>query len=266
MKTIIGDKMNIPDTKIGLTLYNVRDYCKTENDLDETLKKLTQIGYEAIQVSGVNLAPELIKEKADKYGLYICASHEGLDALRTDFDSIVKKLKVWGCDFTALGSPGTHFTLNPHDTGTLIVELNEWGKRFAAEGIRFAYHNHHFEFAKAGDSLFIERLYNETDKATFFAEIDVHWVQRGGQSPVDWIRKVKGRMPVCHFKDFTVIEKEPRFCEIGEGNLDWESIIKACDETGVRWYIVEQDDPMDDYDIFKSLEISYRNMKAMGIS
>lgn len=257
--------MNIDNTKIGVTLYNVRDFCKTPDELDSTLKKISDIGYKAIQVSGVALDPQIIKEKADKYDLYICASHESMDNIRNDFNGIVDKLKLWNCDFTAIGSPGTYFTLDPDSAGILIKEMDEMGRKFASEGIRLGYHNHHFEFSKAGDSLFIERLFDETDPSTFHAEIDVHWIQRGGQNPIDWINRVAGRMPVCHFKDFSIVEKLPCFSEIGEGNLDWKRIIEACEKTGVRWYVVEQDDPFQERSIFESLEISYKNLIKMGV-
>ena len=255
--------MKAPDTKIAATLYSLRNHCQSVKDLDQTLGRLKSFGYEAVQVSGVPLSPQEVKELTDKHGLYICASHESLETLRNDFDSIIKKLKLWDCDFTALGFPGESFSPNTGDR--LITELDEYGRRFAEKGIRFGYHNHEMEFAPSGDKLFLERLYEETDHKTFFAEIDVHWVQRGGQNPADWIRKVAGRMPVCHFKDFTIVGREPRFCEIAEGNLDWQGIIKACDETAVRWYVVEQDEPVDSRDIFQSLEISYNNLKKMGV-
>jgi sugar phosphate isomerase/epimerase len=257
--------LNEPNTKIAATLYSLREYCQTEKDLDNTLKRIRGFGYEAVQISGVPLSPDKIKDITDKHGLYICASHEGLDALRNDFNSLVKKLKTWDCDFTALGFPGEAFTVEPAAAGKLIAELDGYGRRFADQGIRFGYHNHEMEFAPSGDSLFLERIYAETDKTTFFAEIDVHWVQRGGQNPAEWIRKVSGRMPVCHFKDYTIVGREPRFCEVGEGNLNWSEIIQACVETGVRWYVVEQDVPVENRDIFQSLEISYQNLKKMGV-
>lgn len=257
--------MNIPETKIAVTLFNMREHCKTAEDLDNTLRRLKEMGYEALQISGVPLDPQVVKEKVDKYGFYVCATHESLDKIREDFPSVVKKLKLWDCDFTAIGSPGDHFTLDEKGAGDLIAELDDWGKKFASEGIRFAYHNHHFEFAKAGDSLFMERVYEETSPESFFAEIDVHWVQRGGQTPEKWIRNVNGRMPVCHFKDFKIVGNEPRFCEIGEGNLDWPAIIEACEETGVRWYSIEQDFPVEERDIFASMELSINNLKKMGV-
>jgi sugar phosphate isomerase/epimerase len=258
--------MDAPDTKIGVTLFNLRDYCNTAEELDATLAKVKKIGYEAVQISGVGLEPEVIRKKLDKYGLFPCASHENFNQLRDDFDGVVKKLKTLGCDFTALGSPGGFFSLNKEEATKLFAELDEFGRRFAAEGIRFGYHNHHIEFAQTDwGKLWLESLYEETNSDTFFAEIDVHWIQRGGQNPPDWIRRVAGRMPVCHFKDFTIVGDEARFCEIGEGNLNWPEIIKACEETGVRWYVVEQDRTFGEKDIFESIEISYNNMKKMGI-
>ena len=43
------------------------------------------------------------------------------------------------------------------------------------------------------------------------------------------------------------------FCEIGYGNLWWEGIMEAAENSGVKHYIVEQD--ISD-DPFKSLEMS----------
>ena len=39
--------------EIALTLYTVRDFCQTEKDLLNTLKKIKKIGYDAIQVSSI---------------------------------------------------------------------------------------------------------------------------------------------------------------------------------------------------------------------
>lgn len=57
----------------------------------------------------------------------------------------------------------------------------------------------------------------------------------------------------------------PRFCEIGEGNLDWKAIIEACRATNVRWYSIEQDQPFPGRDIFESVKISFNNLRAMGV-
>lgn len=257
--------MKIPDTKIAVTLFNLRDYCQTAEDLDQTLAKVKKIGYQAVQVSGIGpIPPAKVKELLDKYELYVCATHEGLPALRNDFDAIVNKMKLWECDFTALGSPGLDF-LSADGVKSLASELDQIGKKFKAHGIKFGYHNHDFEFEKVTDNIFLDELYSIAHPEHLYAEIDVHWVARGGGSPVAWINKVAGRMPVVHFKDLAILNRTPYFCEIGEGNLDWASIIQACEDTGVRWYSIEQDDTFKDRNIFESIKISFDNLTAMGV-
>jgi len=54
------------------------------------------------------------------------------------------------------------------------------------------------------------------------------------------------------------------FMEVGEGNLNWEEILCACEEAGVEWYIVEQDESY--RSPFESIKISKENLKKMGIT
>ena len=146
-------------------------------------------------------------------------------------------------------------------------ELADVGKALEA-GIRLAYHNHNFEFERLPGrrETYFEYFYANTNPQTVFAEVDVHWVTRGGGSPVNWIHRLGYRMPVIHFKDFTIIDNDkPVFCEIGEGNLDWGGILQACREAGIRWYSIEQDALFKDRDIFESIKISYNNLRAMGV-
>jgi sugar phosphate isomerase/epimerase len=261
--------MKIPETKIAVTLYNLRDYCKTASELDETLRKVKEIGYEAVQISGIGaIEPMVVKELLDKHQLYCCATHDNLDAYENNFDQVVSKLKLWNCDFTALGYPGNDFW-NESGAKELAGRLEKIGERFKKEGITFGYHNHHIEFAKYNGKTFLEELFTTTS-TNVYAELDVHWVQRGGADPVYWIKKMAGRTSVLHFKDFSIKindknESIPEFSEIGEGNLNWPEILKACKETGVRWYVFEQDTPRGDRDIFESIKITFNNMKKMGV-
>jgi sugar phosphate isomerase/epimerase len=74
-------------------------------------------------------------------------------------------------------------------------------------------------------------------------------------------------MPVVHLKDMTILSEgwsaQQAMAEIGEGNLNWPEILRACQEAGVEWYAVEQDECQ--RDPFKSLSISYQNLRAMGL-
>ena len=263
--------MQAPDSQIAVTLYNLREFCKTESDLDRTLDKVCDIGYQAVQVSGVQLDPKIIKKQLDKHNLFCCATHEGQAALTADdLSPVIDKLQTLECDFTALGCPQGPY-LNSY---TMACELADKmmisGEKLLAHGIRLGYHNHAGEFKKFAENkkTMLETFYLRTatsGRPVVYAEIDVHGVTRGGGSPVRWIWNVNGRMPVVHFKDLAIWEGEPRICEVGEGNLDWPAIIRACQETNVRWYSIEQDIEWPGRDIFESIRISYNNLRAMGV-
>ena len=258
--------MNIPDSKIAVTLYNLRNYCKTEDELDCTLDKLCEIGYQAVQVSGVPLEPDVIRKQLDKHSLYCCATHESLTMINEDTGKLIDKMQTLGCDFTALGAPPLEYTQNKEKFDELVKIFNIKGAELHKAGIKLGYHNHHFEFTQLEPrKTMFELFYEQTDPDCVFSELDVHWVQRGGGSPASWIRKLNGRISVIHFKDFVMIERTPFFCEIGEGNLDWQEILQACEETNVRWYSIEQDEPFQNKDIFESMKISFDNLKAMGV-
>ena len=88
---------------------------------------------------------------------------------------------------------------------------------------------------KNNDKLIMDILRDETDSDSFEFEIDTYWVQSGGGDPVDWIYQLDGRMRYIHFKDMAMSGREQIFAPVGEGNLNWEKIITACEETAVEW-------------------------------
>lgn len=255
--------MAVPKTQIALQLYTLRDFMKTPADMADTFKKIKKIGYEAVQFSGAGpIEPAHLKQLLDENGIHCCAMHEGMEGLQNNLPAIIAKMKTVGCDFTALGSAPAEYRTQ-EGLPKLVTALNEIGKKFAAEKIRFGYHNHKFEFELVGKKTILREIFDSTNPKYVAAELDTFWVQYGGADPMDWIRSVKGRIPVAHIKDFTIKNDQVVMAEIGEGNLNWKGIFKALKEAKCRWYCVEQDTCQ--RPPFESIEISYRNLKKMGI-
>lgn len=66
-----------------------------------------------------------------------------------------------------------------------------------------------------------------------------------------------------HFKDLKVnVDNSTEMAEVGEGNLDWDSIIGVCEEAGVKWALVEQD--VCRRDPFESMKMSYEYLTGKG--
>ena len=58
-------------------------------------------------------------------------------------------------------------------------------------------------------------------------------------------------------------EREQRFSEVGEGNLNWNAILKQAERSGVEYLLVEQDNCYG-RDPFESLATSYKNLASWG--
>ncbi len=245
---------------IAAQLYTLRDFMKTPDAIFETLKRVKQMGYNAVQVSGIGpIEPLLLKKMAEETGLEICATHTSYDRLKNDIDAVIEEHKLWNCEYIGLGGLPQSFRSSQDGYVAFLTEVSGFTRKIKQSGLQFVYHNHKFEFEKFGGKTGLEILFDNSDPGTFGFEIDTYWVQAGGGNPVDWIRKVDGRMGIVHFKDMAIKEDQQIFAEIGEGNLDWPSIIKACRETGVKWYAIEQDVCL--RDPFESLAISLRYLE-----
>jgi len=246
--------------QVAVQLYTVRDFCKTAPDLAQTLKKVRAIGYQAVQISGVGPIPEAeIVAMLKAEGLTCCATHEG--NILTEPLKVVERLRKLGCRYTAYPYPGGVKLETLDDVKNLAKQLNASGKILADAGQVLTYHNHNIEFRKFGGHVMLDVLFEETNPAYLQGEPDTFWVQYGGGSPEAWCRKLAGRLPLLHLKDYGVTaDNKHTFAEIGNGNLDWKAIVKAAEKSGCEWYIVEQDScPGNPFD---SLKMSFDYLKG----
>ena len=261
----------MPDHQLAAQLFTVREFTRSPADFAASMRKVREIGYRAVQVSQIgDVADDEVKRIADDNGLAICATHSAWDDLLHNLNGVIEQHQLWGCRHVALGG----MPLECRDSEAGFRQFAELavgvGERLAAAGLTFSYHNHSFEFVKFAGRTGLSLLFEETDPRYFQAELDTYWIQHGGADPVDWIERMAGRMPVVHLKDMAMLpdgaggRPQQVFAEVGAGNLNWARILPACARAGVEWYAVEQD--ICPGDPFESLAISYRNLRALGLS
>ncbi len=246
---------------LGINLYSLRDTCQTEADLDSTFGRLKALGYPSVQVSGIGpIAPARVRALLDKHGLVACATHDSLEALTQRPAEVIAKLKALGCRFTALGFPGNQM-FHADKLPDLCEALVAAGRLLAAEGLQLGYHNHSQEFFRVDGTSMLGWIYDHTPADVLFAEPDTAWIQQGGGSPAAWIRRLAGRIPAVHLKDYTWVDGKAQLCEVGHGNLDWPGIFEALVETKVPVWIVEQDTPVPGRDMFESAQLSLQAIR-----
>ena len=250
-------------SQIAAQLYTVRDHCRTETEFAASLRRLRAIGYTAVQISGVGPIPEstIVRILAEE-GLTCCATHEPSARLLHEPERCIERLQALGCTLTAFPFPdGVDFS-GPENITRLAHRLGEVGARFHAAGLTLGYHNHDLEFVRHGAGTALDHIFAETSPDHLVAELDTYWVQHGGGDVVEWCRKLAGRLPFIHLKDYRMTTaKKPEFAELGAGNLDFRRIIPAAERSGCRWFIVEQDTCPGDP--FVSLRISFEHLAEL---
>lgn len=238
-------------SQVAAQLYTCRDLLQTPADIATTLRRVREIGYTAVQVSGMGpiLEEELITI-LDGEGLVCCATHESPDTILNDPKKVIEHLQKLRCSYTAYPYPaGVDFACEKA-VSSLISALDAAGAVMAAAGITLCYHNHNHELRKLGGKTILDRIYEGTQPQHIQGEIDTFWIHYGGGDNVEWCEKLAGRLPLIHLKDYmTNSDTQHQLCEIGAGNLNFSKIIPAAEKSGCQWFIVEQDtcpgDPVD---------------------
>ena len=229
--------------KLAAQLYNVREYAKTPEGIEATLRRVKAIGFDVVQISGFGPCdPELLAAWVKEAGLEVCLTHVPWPRIADppELKKVIAEHKKLGCPLIGLGArPGDMYPNSYEGWTRFIKKAREITKQIKDEGLDFSYHNHDFEFEKWGGVTAMDRLIDEAPD--LFVTLDTFWIQAGGANPLKYIKKLEGRIKVIHFKDFRIFKGARQFAEIGLGNLDWDEIISLCKSTGIPCTAIEQD-------------------------
>ncbi len=261
-------------SKLAVQMYTVREHTKTAAGLGEALRKIRAIGYEAVQLSAIGAMtgerPEVDARAArrmlDDQGLQCIATHRPWDKLIEDTAAEIDFHHTLGCDYVAIGGAPDIKNQSMESFRKFAREAEELALRLAQSGLRFGYHNHSIEFfrwERRGLTM-LDVLIDECAPALML-ELDLYWIEHAGADSRQILERCHGRVPVIHVKDKEVVAgtNDTRMSPIGEGNLNWDSLIPACESAGVRWYGVEQDDCY--RDPFDCLKSSFEFLSSKGI-
>lgn len=244
--------------QLAVQMYTLRD--ETQNDFKGTLEKVAELGYKGAEFAGYgNLTASELKNCLDRLGLKAAGSHVSLDLLKDSLDEQIDYNLEIGNPFIVCpwSDPKSR-----QEYLELAAILNKVGEKCKNKGLQLCYHNHAHEFNTFDGEYGIDIIFNNTDAELVKAEVDTYWVQRAGLNPVQFIKKNSGRCPLVHLKDMESGE-EKFFAEVGNGVMDFSSIIASANEAGAAWMIVEQDKCR--RPALESVTISYQNLKKMGM-
>ena len=228
---------------IGIQLYSVRR--ELERDFEGTLARLAAVGYKEVEFAGYfDHEPEEIKAMLVRHRLVAPSAHVPLELVHQDWAGVLDAASIIGHRYVVVPWLPPELRKTVDDFRRLADEFTRLGEESQRSGIRFAYHNHDFEFSPLEGQLPYDVLLARTDPANVAFELDLMGITKGGQNPVDYFARYPGRFEMMHVTDSSG-PPEWEQVDVGRGTIDFRRILAYRRQAGIRHLFVEHDDPPD---------------------
>ncbi len=246
--------------RIGLQLYTVRDAMK--RDVAGTLARVAAIGYREVEFAGYfGKTPAEIRALLSTNNLTAPSTHVGFETIGADWRRTLDDAKGIGAQWVTVAWIPEKQRGDLDEWKHIAAKFNKAGAEAKSAGLRFAYHNHNFEFKRIGAKgpLPYDVLLAHTDPAHVDFEMDLYWAVMAGADPLAYFAKHPGRFKMVHVKD-SAGPPEHKMMDVGGGTIDFKNIFAHSDQAGIRHYFVEHDEPKDP---FASIEASYKYLSQL---
>ena len=258
----------------GLALYTVR--AEMSKNPVETLEKVSNTGYAYVEAAGYQngkfygMSPEEFRSELKRLGLRPMSTHQGSVTLE-NADNMIADVKAAGFTYFVVPVPPMGMFTYDRETSSMGMKgtvedlagiLEVLGKKCAAAGLQLLYHNHDFEFKPDENGVApIDYVLEELSPEYVNFQMDLYWVTKAGADPIAYFEKYPGRFKMWHVKD---MDKQGRFAPVGQGEIDFKSILDKKELSGMEYFMVEQDRTFDGLKPLEAIKISHEGIRKIG--
>ncbi len=232
---------------VSIQLYSARNFKPWESVIPD----LARLGYRKVEGFGGNYDdPAAFRALLDEHGMTMPSGHFfPLDSFEEGLEATIIAARALGMNRLFCPAPTDDYR-NGADAAAwtgLAKRLETAAKRVNDAGMRFGWHNHHWEFLPlAGGEVAMELLLEHAPSIEW--EADIAWIVRGNADPLAWIARHGERMTTAHVKDVAPAGEnldEDGWADVGYGVMDWKAITAALRAAGTDLFVIEHDNPAD---------------------
>jgi sugar phosphate isomerase/epimerase len=221
---------------VALQLYTIGR--EANADPEAALARVAKVGYNGVEFAGYfGKDAKTLRKMLDDNGLKCCGSHLGLNLfLQGDnFQKTTDFAQTLGCKILTV--PGQRNT-GKQSWIDAANRFNELADKLKPLGLRIGYHCHPGDFQKIDGETTWDTFFSNTKKDVVM-QCDLGHMGTAGVDPVMYLNKYPGRAASVHVKPSARVKRDVL---VGEDELNWPAIFKACETVGgTEWYIVEYD-------------------------
>lgn len=202
--------------------------------------------------------PGEIRKMLDDLGLVSTSAHISDSSLKHSIDEAIEAANIIGQKYII--SPA-FMGQTPEEYKAAAELYNSFGEKCKAGGVQYGYHTHNGEFAVYDGISLFDILVKETDPELVCFELDLFWAAVARVDVVKLVKDNPGRVKLLHIKDINAYLDEPyrtfdpangmdmlmkmmqKQTIIGEGVIDFKSIISQVDYSGIEHLVIESDFP-----------------------
>lgn len=238
-----------------------------EQNLIKSLDEISAVGYKGFETGLSFFVEEFygkekeLKNIIEERNLELVTLYGGGGFIDpTKYDEEIERntkgmeiLSKMGCLYLVLGGGTKKAEGNSEEDYRILAKaLNELGRRCKDYGLKACYHLHWKTMVETREQL--TWLMENTDPDLVGLTADTAHIARGGSDPVEVFQTYIDRISYTHFKDIDVNEMKENaakgdyrsvinyFKELGEGKVDFSSIIQIMDKSNYNgWIMVELD-------------------------
>ena len=254
----VSFKRRAGQPEVGIQTYTIRE--AMEEDTAAALRMLKEVGYDFVETNDRDFTRVSMDELVGALRaaeLPVAATHIGYETFRDAPQEAADQANTLGAKYAIL-SWTPEEVRSTAGYAEMAARFDAVGDLMARNDLRFAYHNHHFEFWEIdGPRNGMEVYLEETDPSKVWFELDLFWATLGGQDVAEFFERYPGRFKLCHIKDmrsanmteeaangldFDAIHKD-LMVNVGEGDLPFERWLQMSDVSGMEYLITEHDAP-----------------------
>lgn len=244
---------------VGVQLYSIRD--EMSKDPLGSLSMVAKMGYKYVEhanyVEGkfYGKSPAEFKKILDDLGLNMISGHTVMrkdhwDETANDFSDSWKKTvgdaAVLQQKYVVSPSMDESMRQTYDDFRHYMDIFNKCGELCKANGMKFGYHNHDFEFSeKLNNEKLFDIIMKSIDPELVVIQLDIGNLYNGGAVALEVVNQYPGRFENIHVKDeIAATEGNEKYEStiIGSGIVNAKQVVDLATEIGgTKVYIIEQE-------------------------
>jgi sugar phosphate isomerase/epimerase len=250
----------IPDP-VGLELESLSGQMR--GNRIATLEKVHNFGFKYVELVGdYGQTPGELKTEMRAHGLIATSAHFPYTKFSGD-PNLPQEAVALGLTYVGCPSLPQRDALDEEGVLRAAAMFNRAGEAMTAQGLKFFYHPHGYEFKPYKNGTLFDLLVEKTDPRYVHFQMDIYWIVHAGQDPVKLLRRYPDRWVSMHLKDMKKGAPTGLFngnlvrgdcVPLGQGQIDIVKVIETAHQVGVRSFFIEDESASPEKEIPQSLQ------------